>query len=78
MSSGGESKGRKSRRVAAQQNASGKEGIPAKKEMTVEELKRYGIVYLEGGRWKRDVLLWRDCCGSVVEYEDGTSDQGNR
>ena len=28
----GESRGRRSRRVAAQQNASGKEGIPAKKE----------------------------------------------
>ena len=38
MSSSKESKGRKSRRVAAQQNASGKEGIPAKKDMTVEEL----------------------------------------
>ena len=50
MSSSEKSKGRKSRRVAAQQNASGKEGIPAKKEMTVEELKRYGIVYLEGGQ----------------------------
>ena len=38
----GESRGRRSRRVAAQQNESGKEGIPAKKDMTVEELKRYG------------------------------------
>ena len=73
MSSGGESKGRKSRRVAAQQNASGKEGIPAKKDMTVEELKRYGFVYFEDGQWKRDVLLWRDCCGSVIEYADGSS-----
>ena len=67
----GESRGRRSRRVAAQQNESGKEGIPAKKEMTVEELKRYGFIYFEDGRWRRDVLLWRDCCGSVVEYADG-------
>ena len=37
------------------------------------ELKRHGFVYLEDGRWKRDVLLWRDCCGSVVEYEDGSA-----
>ena len=50
MSSSKESKGRKSRRVAAQQNASGKEGIPAKKEMTVEELKRE-----RQGRWKKEV-----------------------
>ena len=69
----GESGGRRSRRVAAQQNESGKEGIPAKKEMTVEELKRYGFIYFEDGRWRRDVLLWRDCCGSVVEYADGSS-----
>ena len=55
MSSGeGESRGRRSRRVAAQQNASGKEGIPAKKDMTAEELKRYGFIYFEGGRWERD------------------------
>ena len=73
MSSEGESRGRRSRRVAAQQNASGKEGIPVKRDMSVEELKRYGFVYFEGGRWMRDVLLWRDCCGSVVEYADGTS-----
>ena len=38
--------------------------------MTVEELKRHGFIYFEGGLWKRDVLLWRDCCGSVVEYAD--------
>ena len=44
-----------------------------RKEMTVKELKRYGFIYFEGGLWKRDVLLWRDCCGSVVEYEDGSS-----
>ena len=73
MSGEGKTRGRRSGRVAAQQNESGKEGIPAKKEMTVEELKRYGFVYFEDGRWKRDVLLWRDCCGSAVEYEDGTS-----
>ena len=69
----GESRGRRSRRVAAQQNESGKEGIPARKDMTVEELKRYGFIYFEDGRWRRDVLLWRDCCGSVVEYADGSS-----
>ena len=28
----------------------------------MEELKRYGFIYLEGGLWERDVLLWRDCC----------------
>ena len=42
MSSERESKGRRSRRVAAQQNESGKEGIPVRKEMTVKELKRHG------------------------------------
>ena len=36
-----------------------------KKEMTAEELARYGFIYFEDGLWKRDVLLWRDCCGSV-------------
>ena len=41
--------------------------------MTVEELKRYGFIYFEDGLWKRDVLLWRDCCGSVIEYADGSS-----
>ena len=34
-----------------------------KKEMSAEELKRFGFVYFEDGLWKRDVLLWRDCCG---------------
>ena len=69
-SGGGESRGRRSRRVAAQQNASGKEGIPVKRDMSVEELKRYGFVYFEGGRWMRDVLLWR---GEEKRGDDGTS-----
>ena len=62
MSSEGESRGRRSRRVAAQRNASGTGGIPMKKEMSAEELKRFGSIYFEDGLWKRDVLLWRDCC----------------
>ena len=44
-----------------------------KGEMTVKELKQHGFVYFEDGLWRRDVLLWRDCCGSVIEYADGTS-----
>ena len=39
----------------------------------MEELKRHGFIYFEDGLWKRDVLLWRDYCGSVIEYADGSS-----
>ena len=36
-------------------------------------MKQHGFIYFEDGLWRRDVLLWRDCCGSVLEYADGTS-----
>ena len=56
MSNSGEVQGRRSRRAAAQQNASGKQGIPVKGEMTVKELKQHGFIYFEDGLWRRDVL----------------------
>ena len=71
MSSSGEVQGRRLRRAAAQENASGKAGIPVKGEMTVKELKQHGFIYFEDGLWRRDVLLWRDCCGSAVEHAGG-------
>ena len=36
-----------------------------KKEMSAEELKRFGFIYFEDGLWKRDVLLWRPYFRSV-------------
>ena len=47
MSSSGEVQGRRLRRAAAQENASGKAGIPVKGGMTVKELKQHGFIYFE-------------------------------